>query len=167
MSVIQKLEDAIHERIAKENAFKDSIIAHINTILSRLPICDNSNASPEVSTTINLSREKLDSILAKLHEYSNINENAAKELVAKLNTKNVRKRDTRRSSLGDIDEFMSAHESNEKDYFSNPANVARAFRLENPRLNPRGVPYANYNGTVTGTGDNEEVHFGGRRTRRR
>ena len=154
MSVIQKLEDAIRERIAKENAFKDSVVVHINEILSKLSICDNSNASPEVSNTVNLSKTKLDSILAKLTEYSNINQNAAKELISKLNTKNIRKGITRRSSsLGDIDEFMKAHSSDtqrssKEDLFANPSNVERAFRLaDSPR--------------------NSETHFGGKRTKSR
>jgi hypothetical protein len=152
MSIIQKLEDAIRERIAKENAFKDSVVAHINEILSKLSICDNSNTSPEVSNTVNLSKTKLDSILAKLNEYSNINQNAAKELISKLNTKNVRKGITRRNSLGNIDEFMRAHSSEsqrspKEDLFANPSNVQRAFRMD-----PNSV---------------DETHFGGKRTKSR
>jgi len=166
MTTIQQLEDAIRERIAKENTFKDSIISHINGIVSRLPMCDASNATPEVSDTVNLSKAKLTSILQKIGDYSSINEKAAKDLIAKLNLRNLRKPRTprRSSSLGDIDNFMLEHPDS-KDYFSDPSNVENAFRLEASRVNPRGVPYANYNGRVTGT--DEETHFGGRRTRRR
>lgn len=154
MTTIQMLEDAIHERIAKENAFKESIIVHINKILSRLPICDT--ASPEVSNTVTLSREKLESILAKIKDYKSINQFAVKELVSKLN-------------LDDIRRGSPISLSNEKhDYFSDPANVANAFRFANPPRESRfGAPYAVPGAApiVTNEGQpNEEHTFGGKRT---
>ena len=154
MTTIRMLEDAIHERIAKENAFKESIIVHINKILSRLPICDT--ASPEVSNTVTLSREKLESILAKIKDYKSINQFAVKELVSKLN-------------LDDIRRGSPISLSNEKDdYFSDPANVENAFRLADPpRESRNGRPYAvpGAASIVTNEGQpNEEHTFGGKRT---
>jgi hypothetical protein len=108
------LENAIHERIAKENAFKDAIVSHINVILSRLPICDTSHSS-EVSNTVTLSREKLESILAKIKDYKSINQFAVKELVSKLNLNDIRR--------------GASNEKDEKDYFSDPSKVERAFRF--------------------------------------
>jgi len=144
MTTIQMLEDAIHERIAKENAFKDTIVAHINVILSRLPICDTSHSS-EVSNTVTLSREKLESILAKIKDYKSINQFAVKELVSKLNLDNIRR-------------------GAEKDYFSDPSNVERAFRFADPAS--RNTPYAAPVVTNAGQPD-EEFHFGGKRTKSR
>ena len=134
MTTIQMLENAIHERIAKENAFKDAIVSHINVILSRLPICDTSHSS-EVSNTVTLSREKLESILAKIKDYKSINQFAVKELVSKLNLNDIRR--------------GASNEKDEKDYFSDPSNVERAFRFADANQ------------------EEEEFHFGGKRTKSR
>jgi hypothetical protein len=136
MTTIQMLENAIHERIAKENAFKDAIVSHINLILSRLPICDTSHSS-EVSNTVTLSREKLESILAKIKDYKSINQFAVKELVAKLNLNDIRR--------------GASNEKDEKDYFSDPSNVERAFRFADANQEEK----------------EEEFHFGGKRTKSR
>lgn len=159
MTTIQELENAIRERISKENKFKDSIVSNINDILSKLPLCDDLNATPEVSNTVNLSKEKLASILQKIGDFSSINEKATNDLIAKLNFKNIRntrKISSRSASLGDIDEFISEHEDprrslNSKDSFNlaSPENFAQLQKYYYPET-PK-----------------EEYHYGGKRTKSR
>jgi hypothetical protein len=59
----------------------------------------------------------------------------------------------------------------EKNYFSDPSNIERAFRfVEPPRESRNGTPYANPGAApvVTNAGQpDEEVHFGGKRTKSR
>jgi hypothetical protein len=137
MTTIQMLEDAIHERIAKENAFKDAIVAHINEILSKLPVCTTSNTTPEVSNTVHLSKTKLASILQKIGDYSSINENAAKELIAKLNLTNVRK---------PTSEPRRSLDSKESFDLTSPENFARLQKYYD---------------------EPEQFHYGGKRTKSR
>jgi len=160
MTTIQELENAIRERIVKENKFKDSIISHINEILSKLPICDDLNATTEVSNTVNLSKEKLESILQKIGDFSSINEKAANDLIAKLNFKNVRntrKISSRSSSLGDIDEFMSEHPRPEEQ----PLNRKDSFNLASPEN------FAQLQKYYYPENPKEEYHYGGKRTKSR
>jgi len=165
MTTIQQLEDAIRERIIKENKFKDSIVSNINEILSKLPICDDLNATTEVSNTVNLSKEKLESILQKIGDFSSINEKAANDIIAKLNFKNVRntrKMSSRSSSLGDINKFMSEHPEprrslDSKDSFdlASPENFAKLQKYYYPEKKE------------TEEKEEEQYNFGGKRTKSR
>ena len=162
MTTIQQLEEAIRERIIKENKFKDSIVSNINDILSKLPICDSLNSTTEVSNTVNLSKEKLESILQKIGDFSSINEKAANDIIAKLNFKNVRNnRTSRSSSLGDINKFMLEHPEQ-------PLDSKDSFNLSQENFAKLQKYYPEKNEKKeTEEKEEEQYHFGGKRTKSR
>jgi hypothetical protein len=88
MSAIQSLENAILERIRKQEAFKETVKATLTRAFNSLPVC---NGKDEVSDTININREKLESLLQKLHNDKSLNKEAVKQLIDRTNIKDLKK----------------------------------------------------------------------------
>jgi hypothetical protein len=97
MSTIERLENAIHERIRKQDIFKNSVKDALSLVFNSIPDC---NGNDEVSDTININKEKLASLLEKLNDNTSLNREAVLQLIDRTNIK-----DTKRGSLDPHEEF--------------------------------------------------------------
>jgi hypothetical protein len=77
MNPEQELHDAIQERIAKENAFFNSIKTSIKNAVDRFELCDTSS-SPEVEESVQLSLDGLNQVVNKLKNETVLNKEAAR-----------------------------------------------------------------------------------------
>ena len=78
MSAIQSLENAILERIKKQEVFKTEVKAALTRAFNSLPPCDSND---EVSNTININKDKFASLLEKLHNDKSLNREAVQQLI--------------------------------------------------------------------------------------
>jgi hypothetical protein len=77
MNPEQELHDAIQERIAKENAFFNSIKTSIKNAVDKFKLCDTSS-SPEVEESVQLSLAGLNQVVNKLKNETVLNKEAAR-----------------------------------------------------------------------------------------
>ena len=88
MSAIQSLENAILERIRKQEKFKTEVKAALSRAFNSLPPCDSND---EVSNTININKDKFASLLEKLHNDKSLNKEAVQQLIQSTNIKDLKK----------------------------------------------------------------------------
>ena len=150
MNAIQLLDNALEERNKKTNAFLEEIIKIINASVESLPFCTRANSTPEVAGSVKVLKRDLDAIITKIKDDKNIDKHAAEALVSRLKFTNVKKSPsglTPRPSEVDDARFSQDRLSGS----SRPSDVSYDYT-------PHGVlpnPYA------------AEVHFGGKRSKRR
>lgn len=88
MSAIQSLENAIFERIRKQEDFKKEVKAALTRAFISLPECDSND---EVSNTININKDKFASLLEKLHNDKSLNREAVQQLIQSTNIKDLKR----------------------------------------------------------------------------
>ena len=141
MSAIQSLENAILERIRKQEVFKTEVKAALTRAFNSLPPCDSND---EVSNTININKDKFASLLEKLHNDKSLNREAVQQLIQRTNIKDLKK---------GLNSDLKTTGSN----LSSSSNTA----------NGSDVSY-NYTPLGVHPPDDEEIHLGGKRfTRKR
>jgi hypothetical protein len=96
MSAIQSLENAILERIKKQEKFKTEVKAALTRAFNSLPPCDSND---EVSNTININKDKFASLLEKLHNDKSLNREAVQQLIQSTNIKDLKKGPNSKSDL--------------------------------------------------------------------
>ena len=142
MSVIQSLENAILERIRKQEAFKETVKTTLTRAFNSLPVC---NGNDEVSNTININKEKLESLLEKLHNDKSLNREAVQQLIQSTTIKDLKKGSNSKTGSN-----LSSSSNGDFVYEKPvPVNGATGVLLPNPNSQA------------------EEFKFGGKRTRRR
>lgn len=188
MSAIQSLENAILERIRKQEAFKKGVKAALTRAFNSLPECDSNN---EVSNTININKDKFASLLEKLHNDKSLNREALQQLIQSTNIKDLKKgpnsdlrssdsyhtaNGSQRSSLSefsgssprpsDLDGLRFSDDSQSN--LTLQPNLGNDFHADLPlRYGPvPNVPYQRGNEKTPKDGE-EEFHFGGKRSTRR
>jgi len=146
MSAIQSLENAILERIKKQEAFKKEVKASLTRAFNSLPECDSND---EVSNTININKDKFASLLEKLHNDKSLNREAVQQLIQSTTIKDL-KRGPNSKTGSNLS--SSYHTANGEDFVYEkpvPVNGVTGDLLPNPNSQA------------------EEFKFGGKRTRRR
>ena len=147
MTAIQSLENAILERIRKQEVFKTEVKAALTRAFNSLPPCDSND---EVSNTININKDKFASLLEKLHNDKSLNREAVQQLIQQTNIKDLKKGPNSGSNLS-----SSSNTANGEDFVYEkpvPVNTTTSDLLHNPNS------------------QSEEFKFGGKRftrTRRR
>ena len=183
MSAIQSLENAILERIRKQEEFKQGVKAALTRAFNSLPPCDSKD---EVSNTININKDKFASLLEKLHNDKSLNREAVQQLIQSTNLKDLKKgpnsdlrtSDSYHTANGSLSEFSgSSPRPSDLDglRFSDDSqsnltlqpNLGNDFHADLPlRYGPvPNVPYQR--GNEKTPKDGEEFHFGGKRSTRR
>lgn len=174
MNAIQQLDDALSERNTQTNEFIETIIAIINQSIKNLPSCTPSNSTPEVSGSVKVLKRKLDEIIGKIKDYTNIDENAAKRLVSRLELSNVKTNMDRKSPrnsqslsgfsgssprLSDLDGLRFSDDSRSSYLTANSSsNSVPAYPIVKPTIE-NGIEEFNFN--------QPPKPSGGKRTRRR
>ena len=108
MSAIQSLENAILERIRKQEAFKKEVKAALTRAFISLPECGSND---EVSNTININKDKFASLLEKLHNDKSLNREAVQQLIQSTNIKDLKKGPNSKSDLRLSDSYHTANGS--------------------------------------------------------
>jgi len=88
MSAIQSLENAILERIRKQELFKTAVKAALTRAFNSLPVC---NGNDEVSNTININKDKFAFLIDKLHNDKSLNREAVQQLIQSTNIKDLKR----------------------------------------------------------------------------
>jgi len=88
MSAIQSLENAILERIRKQEVFKTAVKAALTRAFNSLPVC---NGNDEVSNTININKDKFAFLIDKLHNDKSLNREAVQQLIQSTNIKDLKR----------------------------------------------------------------------------
>lgn len=144
MSAIQSLENAIIERIRKQELFKIEVKAALSRAFNRLPVC---NSNDEVSSTININKDKFASLLEKLHNDKSLNREAVQQLIQSTNIKNLKKGPNSRLS-------ESFHTANGSESYHTANGLDKSYHY---------IPF----GEPPDTDVAEEFHFGGKRSKTR
>jgi hypothetical protein len=150
MSVIQSLENAILERIRKQEAFKETVKATLTRAFNSLPVC---NGNDEVSNTININKEKLESLLQKLHNDKSLNKEAVQQLIQSTTITDLKRGPNSKTTGSNLSSSSNSsyHTANGEDLFYEkpvPVNGLKGDLSTNPNSRE------------------EEFHFGGKRARR-
>jgi hypothetical protein len=176
MSAIQSLENAILERIRKQEAFKETVKATLTRAFNSLPVC---NGNDEVSNTININKEKLESLLEKLHNDKSLNKEAVQQLIQSTTITDLKKGPNSKFDPRSSDSsYYTANGSPRPSEFSGssprPSEVDGArFSQDRSSYTPASTsPEYSLDGKfpiLTGKASPRpsEFHFGGKRTRRR
>jgi len=154
MSAIQSLENAILERIRKQEVFKTAVKTSLTRAFNSLPIC---NGNDEVSNTININKDKFAFLLDKLHNDKSLNREAVQQLIQSTNIKDLKKGpNTKSDRLSD-----SYHTANGSESSYHTAN-GEDFVYEKP------VPVNGVTGDLLPNPNSqaEEFKFGGKRSKR-
>ena len=145
MSAIQSLENAILERIRKQEVFKTEVKAALTRAFNSLPPCDSND---EVSNTININKDKFASLLEKLHNDKSLNREAVQQLIQRTNIKDLKK-------------------GPNSDLKTTGSNLSSSSNSSYHTANGSDVSY-NYTPLGVHPPDDEEIHLGGKRfTRKR
>jgi hypothetical protein len=99
MNAIQSLENAILERIRKQEMFKKEVKAALTRAFISLPECDSND---EVSNTININKDKFASLLEKLHNDKSLNREAVQQLIQSTNIKDLKRGQNSKTTGSDV-----------------------------------------------------------------
>jgi len=150
MNAIQSLENAILERIKKQEDFKKEVKAALTRAFISLPECDSND---EVSNTININKDKFASLLEKLHNDKSLNREAVQQLIQSTNIKDLKRGpNSKTGSNLSSSSNSSYHTANGEDFVYEkpvPVNGVTGDLLPNPNT------------------QSEEFRFGGKRDRTR
>jgi hypothetical protein len=186
MSAIQSLENAILERIRKQEAFKKEVKDALTRAFISLPECDSKD---EVSNTININKDKFASLLEKLHNDKSLNREAVQQLIQSTNIKDLKRGSNSKSDLRLSDSYHTANGSRSEFSGSSPRpsdldrlrfsdgsqsnltlqpNLGDDFHADLPlryeHVNP-SIPNQAGN-EKTPKDASEEFHYGGKRSKR-
>lgn len=145
MSAIQSLENAILERIKKQEVFKTEVKAALTRAFNSLPPCYSKD---EVSNTININKDKFASLLEKLHNDKSLNREAVQQLIQRTNIKDLKKGPnsdlkTTGSNLSSSSN-SSYHTANGEDFVYEkpvPVNTTTSDLLHNPNSQSEEFPF--------------------------
>lgn len=184
MSAIQSLENAILERIKKQEKFKTEVKAALTRAFNSLPPCDSND---EVSNTIHISKDKLAFLLDKLHNDKSLNREAFQQLIDSTNIKDLKKGPNSKSDLSSdsyhtafgsprpsLSEFSGSSprpsdlyglhfsEDGSQSNLTLQPNLGDHFHADLPlTYGPQSYPYKAGNEKTP-----KEFHYGGKRSRR-
>jgi hypothetical protein len=157
MSAIQSLENAILERIRKQEAFKKEVKAALTRAFNSLPECDSNN---EVSNTININKDKFASLLEKLHNDKSLNKDAVQQLIQSTNIKDLKRgsNSNLKTTGSNLSSSSDIRSSNSSYHTANGEDIV----YEKP------VPVNGVNGDLSNNPNSqgEEFKFGGKRSTR-
>jgi len=173
MDADTELNHAVDLRIAREEAFKNEIVAQIDVIATALEMCDPTNAA----STLNLSQAQLRNIIEKLTNMDSINGAESARISNILKTKNLRRAPAAPAAPGSLPAAPAAPGS----LPAAPAvpivpGVARpkSYAAAVGTTPPRATIGDHLMGSVLGQSGAERAQFraangirGGRRTRRK
>jgi hypothetical protein len=114
MNAIQSLENAILERIRKQEAFKKEVKAALTRAFNSLPECDSKD---EVSNTININKDKFASLLEKLHNDKSLNREAVQQLIQSTTIKDLKRGPNSKTTGSNLSSSSNSyHTANGEDY---------------------------------------------------
>jgi hypothetical protein len=148
MSAIQSLENAILERIRKQEVFKKDVKDALTRAFNSLPECGSND---EVSNTININKDKFASLLEKLHNDKSLNREAVQQLIQSTTIKDLKKGPNSKTGSNLSSSSNSYHTANGEDFVYEkpvPVNGVTGDLLPNPNSQA------------------EEFKFGGKRSKR-
>jgi hypothetical protein len=132
MSTIQQLENAILERIKKQEIFKTNVKDALTKAFKSLPPC---NGNDEVSNTININKEQFASLLDKLHNDKSLNREAVQQLIQSTTIKDLKRGLNSKSDLRSSD--SSYHTANGEEFVYEkpvPVNTTTSDLLPDPNI---------------------------------
>jgi len=89
MSAYQQLNQALVEREKRETKFYFALMDEIYQIIDDLQPCDSSNSTPEVSDSVNLSIQELESLIKRIKDDRNINKNVSDGIAQEFARKTI------------------------------------------------------------------------------
>ena len=87
MSAIQRLYAALDEREKQTGKFFFDIMNEIDLMIEDLSLCDHSTSTPEVSDSVNLSIQELETLIRKIKDYSNIDKTVSDGIAEEFDKK--------------------------------------------------------------------------------
>ena len=166
MDADTELNHAVDLRIAREEAFKNEIVAQIDVIATALEMCDPTNAA----STLNLSQAQLRNIIEKLTNMDSINGAESARISNILKTKNLRRAPAAPAAPGSLPAAPAAPAVPIVPGVARPKSYAAAVGT----TPPRATIGDHLMGSVLGQSGAERAQFraangirGGRRTRRK